>query len=165
MFILGSWCYTTDPHIVEDACNVRDCDKPDECTIIIYDYIVIRKFTTFYSIIRTIKGVSTISLTSVYYKYVLLINFVLFLKFSERVVYILPKWKERGFHGGLRFAIKEWNPDFLEGLDILILSHNKLDNLRLLIGADHNEKVKLIKEDEIVYQKTLPHVISAGKSF
>lgn len=87
------------------------------------------------------------------------------LKFTERLVYILPKWKERGFHGGLRFAIKEWNPDFLEGLDILILSHNTLDKLRLQIGAEHNEKVRLIKDDEIIYQKTLPHVISAGNLF
>lgn len=76
----------------------------------------------------------------------------------------MPQWKERGFHGGLRFAIKEWNPDLLEGLDILILSHNTLDNLRLQIGADYNEKVRLIKDDEIVYQKSLPHVITAGKN-
>lgn len=75
----------------------------------------------------------------------------------------MPQWKERGFHGGLRFAIKEWNPDLLEGLDIVIMSHNQLDNLRLQIGADYNEKVRLIKDDEIVYQKTLPHVITAGK--
>lgn len=81
----------------------------------------------------------------------------------DRLVYILPQWKERGFHGGLRFAIKEWNPDLREGLDIVILSHDMLNNLRLQIGAEYNEKVRLVKDDEIVYQKTLPHVIAAGK--
>lgn len=88
-----------------------------------------------------------------------------FLILVERLVYILPQWKERGFHGGLRFSVKEWNPDLLEGLDILILSQNRLDNLRLQIGADYNEKVRLIKDSEIIYQKTLPHVITAGNKY
>lgn len=60
--------------------------------------------------------------------------------------------------------MKEWNPDLLEGLDLLVLSYDTRDNLRLQIGSDYNEKVRLVKDDDIVYQKTLPHVITAGKS-
>ncbi|CAH0550624.1 unnamed protein product [Brassicogethes aeneus] len=32
--IAGAWCYTTDPEIIMDACNVRDCEKPEECIVI-----------------------------------------------------------------------------------------------------------------------------------
>lgn len=32
--IPGAWCYTTDPAITMDACNVQDCDKPEQCTVI-----------------------------------------------------------------------------------------------------------------------------------
>ncbi|CAG9861956.1 unnamed protein product [Phyllotreta striolata] len=31
----GSWCYTSDPVLREDACDVRDCDKPEECTVVV----------------------------------------------------------------------------------------------------------------------------------
>ncbi|RZC37630.1 tyrosine-protein kinase hopscotch [Asbolus verrucosus] len=30
----GPWCYTTDPAVLKDLCNVRDCDRPEENTII-----------------------------------------------------------------------------------------------------------------------------------
>lgn len=33
-----------------------------------------------------------------------------------RFVYILPEWKEAGLGGGLHFALKEWNPDKLDGI-------------------------------------------------
>lgn len=26
--IAGSWCYTVDPKVSQDVCDVRDCDKP-----------------------------------------------------------------------------------------------------------------------------------------
>lgn len=29
--IAGTWCYTTDPLVPRDLCNVRDCEKPGEC--------------------------------------------------------------------------------------------------------------------------------------
>nr|CAI5847138.1 unnamed protein product [Callosobruchus analis] len=31
----SSWCFTTDPGAVEDSCNVRDCDKSEECTVVV----------------------------------------------------------------------------------------------------------------------------------
>uniref|UniRef100_A0A6P7G077 Uncharacterized protein LOC114336079 isoform X4 n=1 Tax=Diabrotica virgifera virgifera TaxID=50390 RepID=A0A6P7G077_DIAVI len=119
--IAGTWCYTTDPNVPEDACNVRDCDKPEECTMII-----------------------STSLT-------------------DRKTFILPQWKEAGLHGGLRFAIKEWNPDFIDGLSILITPKLDVENLTLQIAADNNERVKLFKNNELLAQKTLPHLIGAGK--
>ncbi|XP_076390589.1 uncharacterized protein LOC100884062 [Megachile rotundata] len=30
--IAGTWCYTTDPSLPRDLCNVRDCEKPEEFT-------------------------------------------------------------------------------------------------------------------------------------
>lgn len=31
----GSWCYTEDNAVEKDICNIRDCDKPEECIIIV----------------------------------------------------------------------------------------------------------------------------------
>ncbi|XP_076247823.1 uncharacterized protein LOC143187497 [Calliopsis andreniformis] len=33
--IAGTWCYTTDPYIFQDLCNVRDCEKPEEYTFLV----------------------------------------------------------------------------------------------------------------------------------
>ncbi|XP_017755449.1 PREDICTED: uncharacterized protein LOC108547430 [Eufriesea mexicana] len=33
--IAGAWCYTTDPSVPMDLCNVRDCEKPDEYTFLV----------------------------------------------------------------------------------------------------------------------------------
>ncbi|XP_053989408.1 uncharacterized protein LOC128881959 [Hylaeus volcanicus] len=33
--IAGTWCYTTDSSIPQDLCNVRDCEKPEEYTILV----------------------------------------------------------------------------------------------------------------------------------
>ncbi|XP_076657285.1 uncharacterized protein LOC143361615 [Halictus rubicundus] len=33
--IAGTWCYTTDPSVPQDLCNVRDCEKPEEYTILV----------------------------------------------------------------------------------------------------------------------------------
>lgn len=30
--IAGTWCYTTDPLVPQDLCNVRDCEKPGEAS-------------------------------------------------------------------------------------------------------------------------------------
>lgn len=30
----GSWCYTDDPRIPADVCNIRDCDMREECIIV-----------------------------------------------------------------------------------------------------------------------------------
>lgn len=32
--VSGSWCYTKDPKVVQDVCAVRDCERPEEFTII-----------------------------------------------------------------------------------------------------------------------------------
>ncbi|KAJ8925711.1 hypothetical protein NQ315_009558 [Exocentrus adspersus] len=119
--ISGCWCFTSDPQVVEDSCNVRDCDKPEECIIIV------SAFT------------------------------------ADRKMYILPQWKETGVHGGLRFAIKEWNPDLLDGLNILLTPQFGLDVIKIQIGANNNEKIVLYYNDELVETKTFPHIISAGK--
>ncbi|KAJ8985905.1 hypothetical protein NQ317_010662 [Molorchus minor] len=117
----GSWCYTTDRSIVLEACNVRDCDKPEEC-IVIAEQIM--------------RGRST---------------------------YILPQWKETGIHGGLRFAIKQWDPDIGDGLNIQISSRDGSKYLTLQVGAESNEKIILYYNTDIVEQKTFPHIISTGK--
>lgn len=31
---VGSWCYTLDPDVPMDICDVRDCQLPEECIII-----------------------------------------------------------------------------------------------------------------------------------
>ncbi|XP_044265654.1 uncharacterized protein LOC123011979 [Tribolium madens] len=31
----GSWCYTSDPDVQKDLCNVRDCDRPEENIMIV----------------------------------------------------------------------------------------------------------------------------------
>ncbi|XP_066600635.1 uncharacterized protein [Prorops nasuta] len=33
--IAGTWCYTNDPAVPQDLCNVRDCEKPEECTFLV----------------------------------------------------------------------------------------------------------------------------------
>nr|XP_031848128.1 uncharacterized protein LOC116433783 [Nomia melanderi] len=33
--IAGTWCYTTDFSVPQDLCNVRDCEKPEEFTILV----------------------------------------------------------------------------------------------------------------------------------
>lgn len=32
--IAGTWCYTTDPQVPQDLCDVRDCERPGENTIV-----------------------------------------------------------------------------------------------------------------------------------
>lgn len=32
--IAGTWCYTTDPLVPQDLCDVRDCEKPGKVSII-----------------------------------------------------------------------------------------------------------------------------------
>ncbi|KAJ8939697.1 hypothetical protein NQ314_011039 [Rhamnusium bicolor] len=83
---------------------------------------------------------------------------------GKRRVYILPQWKETGLHGGLRFAIKEWNPDLLEGLDILITSKSGSDVIRLQIGGNNNEKIFLHYNNKFIEEKTFLHIISAGNN-
>lgn len=33
--IAGTWCYTTDPLVPQDLCDVRDCEKPGKVLIIV----------------------------------------------------------------------------------------------------------------------------------
>ncbi|XP_043277721.1 uncharacterized protein [Venturia canescens] len=33
--IAGTWCYTTDPLVPQDLCDIRDCDMPEECTFFV----------------------------------------------------------------------------------------------------------------------------------
>lgn len=53
---------------------------------------------------------------------------------SGRKVYILPQWKEEGIHGGLRFSLKEWNPDLLAGFVFAIYPKEGDAELGLVIG-------------------------------
>ncbi|KAF5275199.1 hypothetical protein FQR65_LT04231 [Abscondita terminalis] len=117
----GSWCFTTDLNITRDICNVRDCNKPEECTVVVRDYS---------------KG---------------------------RFVYILPEWKEGGVHGGLRFAIKQWDPDLLEGLFVQIKGLVAVEILTLVIGAEYNEKIALYYSSDLIKEKTFPHLLPAGR--
>ncbi|XP_030744959.1 uncharacterized protein LOC115874050 isoform X2 [Sitophilus oryzae] len=119
--ISGSWCYTTDPEIVQDVCDIKDCDRPEECIIVVSDIS---------------KG---------------------------RKIFILPQWKEEGVHGGLRFSLKEWNPDLLSGFAFSFFSKSSSDELELIIGAQMNEKVELYLNGNLLERKTFPHLISAGK--
>ncbi|XP_044747141.1 uncharacterized protein LOC123308512 [Coccinella septempunctata] len=32
---IGSWCYTIDPNVPQESCSVKDCDKPEECIVIL----------------------------------------------------------------------------------------------------------------------------------
>ncbi|KAL1488031.1 hypothetical protein ABEB36_015404 [Hypothenemus hampei] len=118
--ISGSWCYTRDPQVVQDVCNVKDCDRPEELIIII----------------------STNQ--------------------DGRRIYVLPQWKEEGLHGGLKFSLKEWNPDLLSGIIFAIFSKDGTQELQLVIGAKMNEKVELILNKQLIESRTLPHLISAG---
>lgn len=80
-----------------------------------------------------------------------------------RNVYILPQWKETGMHGGLHFALKEFNPDLLDGLTIIIKPLHGPSKLSLMIGAEKNEKIILTLDSQLIKEKTLPHLIPSGK--
>lgn len=54
---------------------------------------------------------------------------------SGRKVYILPQWKEEGLHGGLKFSLKEWNPDLLSGVVFTIFPREGAAELALVIGV------------------------------
>ncbi|XP_069687396.1 uncharacterized protein [Periplaneta americana] len=121
--IAGSWCYTTDPVLPTDVCDVRDCVKPEECTMLT-------------------RGVGI-----------------------GRNVYIRNKWRKEG----LKFWLKEWDPDLTDGIMFVIRPLNGSNYYKLIIGADDNEKVQLFygvndgKKEILLKQKTLPHLIPIGK--
>ncbi|CAG9764694.1 unnamed protein product [Ceutorhynchus assimilis] len=118
--ISGSWCYTLDPDIVQDVCNVKDCDRPEE-------FIIITSTNQ-----------------------------------NGRKLYILPQWKEEGIHGGLRFSLKEWNPDLLSGIIFSFYPRDLSSELALTIGAEMNEKVELRLDGKLIESKTYPHLVTAG---
>ncbi|GJQ66748.1 hypothetical protein Trydic_g4688 [Trypoxylus dichotomus] len=119
--LAGSWCYTEDPAVPIDLCNVRDCDKPEECTIFLAG---------------DGKG---------------------------RKLYVLPQWKEEGLHGGLRFSVKQWNPDLVTGLAFDLLPLTGTVSIRLEIGANENERIILYYDSGIIKEKSMPHILSSGK--
>lgn len=85
-----------------------------------------------------------------------------------RDIYILPQWKEHGPNGGLVFSLKEWNPDNLDGIIFEITPLSGKGWLRLVIGAENNEKVTLTYGEHrptghVVKEKTFLHLIPAGK--
>ncbi|GBP07976.1 Hepatocyte growth factor [Eumeta japonica] len=71
--------------------------------------------------------------------------------------------------GGLRFSLKEWNPDFLDGILFKVFSSDKQMSLTLYVGAKDNEKVILEFEDhsknskKLLVEKSILHLIPAGK--
>lgn len=74
-----------------------------------------------------------------------------------------------GKDGGLHFSLKEWNPDLLDGILFKVFSSDKQKSFTFYIGADNNEKVILRfkddakKYDSLLEEKSLPHLIPAGK--
>ncbi|EFN79889.1 Plasminogen [Harpegnathos saltator] len=45
--IAGTWCYTTDPLVPQDLCDVRDCEKPEECTFFVKGHGIGRRLYVF----------------------------------------------------------------------------------------------------------------------
>lgn len=78
-------------------------------------------------------------------------------------MYILPQWKETGVHGGLHFGIKEWDPDLFDGVVFIIKPMHGTSTIKLLIGAENNEKIMLYYNDKLVKEKTFPRLILSGK--
>lgn len=66
-------------------------------------------------------------------------------------------------HGGLHFALKEFNPDLLDGLAFIIKPLYGNSSLKLMIGAEQNEKIMLTLNSQLLKEKTLPHMIPSGK--
>lgn len=60
---------------------------------------------------------------------------------NGRKIYILPQWKEEGLHGGLKFSLKEWNPDLLSGMVFTIFPREGAGELALVIGAVQTSKL------------------------
>lgn len=79
---------------------------------------------------------------------------------KHRRVYILPQWKE---FTGLQFALKEWNPDMLDGVSFHIRPNNSNNELKLTIGANYNELLLLHYNNKLLERKTFPHLVTSGK--
>ena len=56
-----------------------------------------------------------------------------------RLVYILHKWRK----AGLKFWLKEWDPDLPDGIEFIIRPLEGDNYYKLVIGAEDNEKVIL----------------------
>ncbi|KAJ9587492.1 hypothetical protein L9F63_028252, partial [Diploptera punctata] len=56
-----------------------------------------------------------------------------------RLVYILHKWRKEG----LKFWLKEWDPDLPDGIVFIIRPLEGNNYYKLVIGAEDNEKVIL----------------------
>lgn len=86
---------------------------------------------------------------------------------AARIIYILPEWKDISDHGGLHFALKQWDPDLPDGINFVIYPPNGIDSYQLQIGGENNEKVELnyVTESSVILlkSKTLPDLISIGK--
>lgn len=63
---------------------------------------------------------------------------------SDSAMYILPRWRKYG----IKFWLKAWNPDIYEGIIFAFSSIDGLKNYILFIGANDNEKVKLLYSNE-----------------
>lgn len=83
--------------------------------------------------------------------------------FGGRKIYILPQWKEKGIQGGLFFALKQWNPDLLDGIEFEIFPQNDGPTIRLLIGADANEKLMLYYNSKLIKEKSAMHILPSGR--
>lgn len=119
--LAGSFCYTLDPMVPLEVCNIRDCTYPEECIVLT-------------------DGA-----------------------WGGRKIYILPQWKERGLQGGLNFALKQWNPDLPDGLEFEIFPQNRGPTIRLLIGANGNEKLMIYFNNKLIKEKTTPHILPSGR--
>lgn len=63
----------------------------------------------------------------------------------------------------MHFSIKQWDPDLADGIEFDIKPMQGDSNIKLVIGADNNEKVILYYNSQLMKQNTLPHLISSGK--
>jgi hypothetical protein len=56
-----------------------------------------------------------------------------------RLIYIRNKWRKEG----LKFWLKEWDPDLPDGIIFVVRPLSGTNYYKLIIGANDNEKVQL----------------------
>lgn len=116
--VAGTWCYTEDPKVPQDLCHVYDCAMPGESSRVLaaaQPTLDVSLSATEACIVMT-RGSS-----------------------QGRSVLMLPRWRTRG----LLFSLKEWDPDLADTIVWHVRPSAGPQSLRLELGAEGNEKVKL----------------------
>lgn len=77
-----------------------------------------------------------------------------------RLIYIRQKWRKEG----LKFWLKEWDPDLPDGIIFVVRPLNGDNYYKLIIGANENENVQLFygegKGEIIIY--LLTHILESS---